>query len=72
MTPQQANKILTEQLEAEVTSWRLDQPTNYVAAMRGDEEASLDGEFTADMLEAIAAWMRDPDACSVPAAEGST
>lgn len=26
-------------------------------------KATLDGKFTADELEAIAAWMRNPDAC---------
>jgi hypothetical protein len=34
----------------------------YVHAKRGDTHATIDGIFTADELEAIAAWMRDPDA----------
>lgn len=32
----------------------------YLSAGANDENATLDGEFTADELEAIAAWMRDP------------
>jgi hypothetical protein len=32
----------------------------YLGVGANDEKATLDGEFTADELEAIAAWMRDP------------
>ena len=34
----------------------------YLAAKPG-EDATLDGEFSADELEAIAAWMRNQKAC---------
>lgn len=36
----------------------------YLFVEAGKREATLDGEFTADELEAIAAWMRNPDACA--------
>ena len=35
----------------------------YLAASADEEDATLDGRFTADELEAIAAWMRNPKAC---------
>ena len=34
----------------------------FLNVKNGDARASLDGEFTADELEAIACWMRDPTA----------
>lgn len=33
----------------------------YLYAGAGHDEATLDGEFSAAELEAIAAWMRDPE-----------
>lgn len=39
-------------------------PSWYLAVDAEDEEATLDGTFTADELESIAAWMRDPKAVS--------
>ena len=35
----------------------------YLDVAAGDDEACLDGSFSADELEAIAVWMRDPKAC---------
>jgi hypothetical protein len=32
----------------------------YLSAEAGKDKATLDGEFTADQLEAIAAWIREP------------
>lgn len=33
----------------------------YLSALEGDKHATLDGEFTADELDAIATWMRNPN-----------
>ena len=35
----------------------------YLCARAIDSEATLDGAFTADELEAIATWMRNPKEC---------
>jgi len=49
----------------------------YLSAMADESDATLDGRFSADDLEAIATWMRDPvgvmaagDALSVSHADG--
>jgi hypothetical protein len=33
----------------------------YLCGYRGDYFATLDGQFSADQLEAVAAWMRNPE-----------
>lgn len=33
----------------------------YLSVEADDETAIIDGRFTADQLEAIATWMRDPE-----------
>lgn len=40
--------------------------STYIYATPGDP-AILDGEFTADQLEAIATWMRDPTIADIKA-----
>lgn len=66
MTREDAVRVLCGM---EVFTFRNDklwnQGENYVSA--GTSCASLDGEFTADQLEAIAAWMRDPTIADIKA-----
>jgi len=50
----------TSELMAEFTAARLHHMGWYLHAKAGDARATLDGDFTADELEAVAAWMRDP------------
>lgn len=63
-----AKKILNSRLrhgliDAKFTADELYNCGWYLSASAGKEEATLDGQFSADELEAIAAWMRNPQAC---------
>ena len=64
MTKAEANKILTETLSdsrSTFNSESLYSMALYLLAYSDEEKAMIDGEFTADQLEAIAMWMRDPE-----------
>ncbi len=68
MTKYEAKKVLDDMNPSELTGPALfGMRMPYVSALRA--AAFLDGEFTADELEAIAIWMRDP-AGVVEAKEG--
>jgi hypothetical protein len=56
MTREQAIEILGTDIQAD---GRLFCGGRYLAWAVGDEEATLDADFTADELEAIAWWMRN-------------
>lgn len=59
-----AAKVLNANLSGEkekFTGNRLYSGGWYLSVDTGDETATLDGEFTADDLEAIASWMRDSE-----------
>lgn len=53
--------VLATEVGDNYTAERIDSVGGeHVYALAGSEHASLDGWFTADQLEAIAAWMRNP------------
>jgi hypothetical protein len=60
MDIKKAKEILTASNLKEFSQGRLHDVSWYLHAVAGDERATLDGDFTADELEAIAAWMRNP------------
>lgn len=63
MKPKEAKDHLIANLSAKhdlVNTTQLASIGWYLSAHHDEEEATLDGEFTADDLEAIAMWMRDP------------
>ena len=55
MDESRVKELLEEVIE---DSGGLHQLSDYINWRVGDEEVVLDGEFTPDMLEAIAWWMR--------------
>lgn len=61
MEPKRAKEVL-EGMNLEVfTAVSVASIDEYFRAEDGDEKTVIDGRFTADQLEAIATWMRDPD-----------
>jgi hypothetical protein len=67
MTPQQARAILIALPTTELSATDIRSDTEYITSRVGEQEDGqqrirLDGEFTADELEAIAVWMRNPEA----------
>ena len=60
MDLQQAKQILTGMGLEDFNSDRIAASGDYMASYAGDDQATLDGRFTADELEAIATWMRNP------------
>lgn len=63
MDVKHAKNVLTEKLNGEHEEFSDKQLHSlgwYLSVESGDAEATLDGTFTADQLEAIAMWMRDP------------
>lgn len=58
MNEEQATKILKDEVE-DVNNNNLYSLGWYLSWYVGDEEATLDGDFTADELEAIAWWMKN-------------
>ena len=62
MDNKQAKQILSERLKGDTfTTEKLDSNW-YLCVSAKEKEGTLDGRFTSDELEAIAAWMRDPTA----------
>jgi hypothetical protein len=68
MTPKQAKEILLGMLDKKKLNWSISPTQLYGLSPYANcypkydgEVATLDGEFTADQLEAIATWMRDPN-----------
>ena len=59
MTPAEAKKVLSEMRLSQFNDRVLFSLGWYLSVGAG-EKATLDGGFTADELEAIAVWMRDP------------
>lgn len=67
MTPEQARAILLDIPGTELSATHIRSPLEYIESegeVREDglRRIQLDGYFTADELEALAAWMRNPDA----------
>jgi len=64
MTPKEARTILESMIPRGGTFYiaedRLGGFLDSYVASAGDGRITLDGEFTVEQLEAIAAWMRDP------------
>jgi hypothetical protein len=62
MTPKQAKEILLGMLHMQVDEKGIRCVVPWVSYQQGGDytEACLDGDFTADQLEAVATWMRDP------------
>ena len=60
MTREDAARVLREMRLDKLSSGSLCNVCCYIRVITREEEADLDGQFTADQLEAIAAWMRDP------------
>lgn len=58
MTERQARKILRDYILCE-NSLSQDDEYPHIDWLIGNKTASIDGEFTADQLEAIAWWMRN-------------
>ena len=65
MTPQDRQRVLFNAGIGEELAGRADRPmlvsggTKYTIVVAGRETACLDGDFTADELEAVASWMRE-------------
>ncbi len=57
----EVRKILTPVVSKKLNSEVLVCSLEYVSACAGEERGTLDGNFTADQLEAIAYWMRHPE-----------
>lgn len=67
MTPKRARVILSAIPDTTVSTTSIRGELQYINTDIGEQEdgrqrVQLDGFFTADELEALAAWMRDPDA----------
>lgn len=64
MEAQEAKAIFDKQRKfgGEVSPKKMDVLGWYAYAIAGDTQVTLDGNFTADELEAIAMWLRDPAA----------
>ncbi|MBN3744815.1 hypothetical protein G3N96_05110 [Burkholderia sp. Se-20373] len=67
MTPDQAKAILLAMPTIMLTADSIRNNLEYIDTDIGEQEdgrqrIQLDGYFTADELEALAMWMRDPDA----------
>jgi hypothetical protein len=66
MTPKQAKRILLSMVGRGKTyvlsedSLCVTTLPGFVSSNHAPKKVSLNGEFTADQLEAIATWMRDP------------
>ena len=60
MNAKTAKTILAKMMGNDFTERKLDGGMG-VWARAGEAMASFDGDFSADELEAIAAWMRDPE-----------
>ncbi len=59
VTNEEARKVLEGMDPNEFTAKILDSVSWYLCVY--PEGGTLDGEFTADQLEAIVRWMRDPE-----------
>lgn len=69
MLPTRAREVLLGMPDTKLSGQRLTNSLNIIESDIGDlgeggTKIQLDGFFTADQLEAIAAWMRDPTAVS--------
>lgn len=65
MSPLEAKKVILEMRPLAFTEKQLRINSfegDYAVVYEDDTDCLLDGQFTADQLEAIAAWMRSPDA----------
>ena len=71
MTPTRAHKILLAWGLTTCSPVELHDLAVYVSVWADRKLAILDGGFTADELEAVATWMRDPVAVMGPTAEVS-
>lgn len=58
MTREQAREELADVYD--LSSETLYNKSPYISADADDDTVCLDGEFSADTLEAIAMWLRDP------------
>lgn len=60
-----AKRILSDMSLGQMSEHALESGVGgeYFSVYSGKDEAVLDGRFTAEQLEAIAAWMRNPQAC---------
>lgn len=65
MTPERAKAILLAIPETKLSATCISSPVEYIDTQVKDRDDGLrqihlDGYFTADELEALAVWMRDP------------
>lgn len=58
MTLEEAKEILKDYYEDGDLVWKSDKCLEYLDYIKGDDSSCLDGNFTADELEAIAIIMR--------------